>query len=72
MVVFHNARVVYYDNGNPVYYKEGNCDSEDTKPVGDDAKDISEGSSLVESDTGDVCFYNQKTDSWVKQFSLQG
>ena len=72
MVVFPYTRVAYYDNGNPVYYKEGTCDSTDTKPTGNAAKDVSEGSSLVESDTGDVYFYNQKTDSWIMQFSFQG
>ena len=62
------SRIVSVDaNGDNVYYKEISGDSTaDTKPTAQ----ICDGSIFVESDTGDVYFYNAN-DGWVKQFSFQ-
>lgn len=51
-----------------VAYIEGACDSSETKPT----ELIADGSILVESNTGDVYFFNKKTSTWIKQFSFQG
>lgn len=50
-----------------IYYIEGSCDSSETKPT----ENIGDGSIMVESDTGDVYFFNEDTTAWVKQFSFQ-
>ena len=73
-MIFHKSVLVSGSTagGNAVYYKEGSCDSTEEKPTGADAAGISEGSVLVETDTGDVYFYNTVSNSWIKQFSLQG
>ena len=49
-------------------YYEGYCDSQDTKPVGNT---YAEGSTLIETDTGDVYFYNERLGQWIRQFCLQ-
>lgn len=46
-------------------YIEGGCLHTDSKPT-----KCAVGSIMVESDTGDVYFYNGT--AWVKQFSFQG
>lgn len=66
------TRVAYYKDGKPVYYKEGSCDSSETKPTGDDAAYLTDGSILLESNTGKVCFYNKKSDSWPCHVKLPG
>ncbi len=69
---FPYKTVVYYDEeGKPVYHKVGYCNSGETKPTGNDAKDIADGSILTESDTGDVYFYNGNAGSWGKMFSFK-
>ena len=71
-MIFPYKEVAYYDkNGQPVYYKVGTCDSSETKPTGDAAADIADGSILTESDTGNVNFYNKKTDTWGLMFSFK-
>ena len=71
-MVFHYRKVIgnkeTVDGTVPVMYVEGSCDSSETKPT----DLIAEGSILVESDTGDVYFFNDKTTTWIKQFSFQG
>lgn len=52
---------------NGKIYYEGFCDSEDAKP----AQNVSEGSTLTESDTGDVYMYNEQG-GWAKMFSIKG
>lgn len=51
-----------------IYYYEIACDSSETKPT----ENIADGSIITETDTGNVYFFNEKTGSWVKQFSFQG
>ena len=55
-------------NGSIVNYIEGSLDSTETKP----SDNIADGSILVESDTGKVYFFNEKSATWVEQFSFQG
>lgn len=45
---------------------EGACLSTDDKPN----VDIASGSVMVETDTGDVYFYDEE-EGWIKQFSFQ-
>ena len=71
MVIFPYIKVAYYEDGKPVYLKEGTCDSGDTKPTGNSAFDIAEGSYLVESDTGNVFFYNKGSDVWNMMFTFK-
>lgn len=73
-VVFNYARLVSGSPalGDAVYFKVGSGDSTDTKPTGDDADDICDGSIITESNTGKVFFFNAKTRDWVEQFSFQG
>jgi hypothetical protein len=54
-------------NGENIIYKEISGDSTETKPTAG----ICDGSLFVESDTGDVYFFNEKSGDWVKQFSFQ-
>lgn len=73
---FPHKVIVRYENGKPIYYKEGNCDSTETKPTKANTPvggffDISDGSFVVESDTGDVYFYNENADSWGKMFTFK-
>ena len=56
------------ENGATKFYKEISGDSTaDSKPTAD----IIDGSIFVESDTGDVYFFNEESGDWVKQFSFQ-
>lgn len=50
------------------WWFEGYCDSTETKPT----QDIAEGSTLTETDTGKVFFFNERSNAWIEQFSLQG
>ena len=69
---FPYKQVVYYgEDGMPVYHMVGYCNSSETKPTGDDAKDIADGSILTESDSGDVHFYDKTADAWGKMFSFK-
>ena len=58
--------IVYYKDGRPVHYVEGSGDSSETKPTGPDAEYITDGSAILESDTGRVFIYNKKSDSWIE------
>lgn len=49
-------------------YIEASGDSSETKPT----KNIVDGSIFVESNTGDVSLFNEKTSSWIPQFSFKG
>ena len=62
------SRIVAVVNGENIVYKEISGDSTDTKPTAG----ICDGSLFVESDTGDVYFFNEKSGDWVQQFSFQG
>lgn len=70
-MIFPEKTIVAYSEGKPIYHKVGYCDSSETKPTGDAAADICDGSILTETNTGDVYFFNAKTGAWVKQFSFQ-
>lgn len=48
-------------------YVEISGDSTDTKPTAN----IVDGSIFVESNTGDVYFFNEESGDWVKQFGFQ-
>ena len=62
------SRIVAVEGGENITYKEISGDSTDTKPTAG----ICDGSLFVESDTGDVYFFNEKSGDWVQQFSFQG
>ena len=47
-------------------YVEGSCSAADTKPT----DGIAEGSTLTESDTGDVYMYNELS-GWSKMFCIK-
>ena len=75
-MVFPVKIIVRYEEGKAVYYKEGYCDSGETKPTKANTPsggffDICDGSVLVESDSGDVYFYNENGDAWGKMFSFK-
>lgn len=53
---------------NAVTYVEISGDSTETKPTAG----IADGSIFVESNTGKVYFFNEKSGDWVEQFSFQG
>lgn len=46
----------------------GFCDSTETKPTAN----LVDGSELIETDTGDLYLFNEKSAAWVKMFSLKG
>lgn len=48
-------------------YAEISCLSTDTKPT-----IFAQGSIAVETDTGNVYFFDESSGEWVKQFSFQG
>ena len=54
-----------YEDGK--FYGEGFCDSEDTKPTNGPIT----GSLLIEADTGIVTLFNEATEGWTDQFTLQ-
>ena len=63
------SRIIAVENGENITYKEISGDSTtDTKPT----EGICDGSIFVESDTGVVYFFNEKSGDWVAQFSFQG
>ena len=51
----------YTSNTSDDHYGEGTCLSTDTKPT----DGISNGSSLLEMDTGDVYLFNQDAKQWL-------
>lgn len=70
-MIFPHKTVVGYEDGVEVNHLVGYCDSGETKPTGDGADYIADGSILTESDTGDVYFYNKIGDTWTKMFSFK-
>ena len=64
-MIFVECIIVGYKDGKPIYWKRGFADSSETKPIGDDAADICDGSQITESNTGALFYYNEKTDSWI-------
>ena len=52
--------------GNKWHY-EVSCLSGDTKPT----EDVLTGSIAIEVDTGAVSVYDEESEEWIKQFSLQ-
>lgn len=59
--------LVYRPITNSVAYVEISGDSTETKPTAG----IADGSIFVESNTGKVYFFNEKSGDWVEQFSFQ-
>ena len=59
--------LVYRPITNDVAYVEISGDADDTKPTAG----IADGSIFLESDTGKVFFFNEKSGDWVEQFSFQ-
>ena len=55
------------ENGTSIYYLEISGDSTETKPT----TGVADGSVFIESDTGKVFFFNEKSGSWVEQFAFQ-
>ena len=58
------------ESGKEMHYVEIFADSSESSdlPTGN----IVDGSIAIYTDNGDVNLMNEKTDAWVKQFSLQG
>ena len=56
------------EEGKNIDFLEVHCVHNETKPT----EGVAMGSIAVESDTGDVYFYNETAGAWVKQFSFQG
>ena len=54
--------------GQDLHYAWIAGDSTETKPTAG----IVDGSQFLETDTGDVYVFNEKTTAWVKMFSLKG
>lgn len=49
-------------------YFEGFCDSSEVKPT----ELVADGSQLIESDTGDWWFFNEKTQTWIPRLNIEG
>ncbi len=62
MTILKNIRM---DNR---WWFEGYCDSTETKPT----QNTADGSTMTETDTGKVFMFNEHSNQWVEQFSLQG
>lgn len=60
-------RFIAVDGGSELEYVELTCLSTDTKPT-----NVINGSIATEVDTGDVYFFDEDGEAWVKQFSFQG
>jgi hypothetical protein len=54
--------------GQDLHYAELAGDSTETKPT----TGIVDGSQVLETDTGDVYVFNEKSAAWIKMFSLKG
>lgn len=52
----------------PKRYIEASGSSDEDKIL---TNDIADGSITIESDTGDIYFYNEQQQEWIKQFSFQ-
>ena len=56
------------ENGDVYEYFEGFCDSTETKPV----DLIADGSNVIETDTGEWYFFNEKSKTWDAKLNIQG
>ena len=54
--------------GEALLYVEIAGDSTETKPTAG----IVDGSQFLETDTGDIYVFNERSAAWVKMFSLKG
>lgn len=55
------------DSANNIRYIEASCESTDVKPT----EGVGQGSNVTESDTGDVYFYTESSETWTKMFTLK-
>ena len=53
--------------GDVITFFEGYCDSQDEKP----SKNVCEGSNLIETDTGDWYFFNERGKEWIPELNIQ-
>lgn len=67
MRYFNNSLVQVVD-GQDMRYIVAAGDSTETKPT----TGIVDGSQVLETDTGDVYVFNEKSAAWIKMFSLKG
>ena len=59
-------------DGKHLHYIEASGDSSEDKPDEDSVGGpIVDSSTFIESNTGEVYFWNEKTEGWIQQFSLQ-
>ena len=59
-------------DGKQLHYIEASGDSSEEKPdEGSVGGPIVDSSTCTESNTGKVYFFNEKTEGWIEQFSLQ-
>lgn len=58
------------ENGNVYEYFEGYCDSSETASLPTEL--VADGSNVIESDSGDWYFFNEKSKSWGVMLSIQG
>ena len=58
------------ENGNVYEYFEGYCDSSETEGL--PTEFVADGSNVIESDSGDWYFFNEKTKSWGVMLNIQG
>lgn len=58
------------ENGNFYKYFEGYCDSSETENL--PTEQVADGSNVIESDSGDWYFFNEKTKSWGLMLNIQG
>ena len=72
MRVLVNEIFGFTADGKHLHKIEASGDSTEDKPDEDSVGGpIVDGSICVESDTGKVFFYNEKTEDWIEQFSFQ-
>lgn len=63
-----NVKAFGPDEHGEVYeYFEGFCDSSEEKPT----DLVADGSNLIETDTGDWYFFNEKTQSWNLKLNIE-
>lgn len=63
MRVTQNFQNGVNSNGEAVYHREMYGDSSETKPT----ESIATGSLFIEVDTGDAYFFNESSNTWIKQ-----
>ena len=62
------SKLFIVEDNEQIFYKEIAGDHSETKPT----TGIADGSIFLETDTGAVFFFNEKTSAWVEQFSFKG